>query len=281
MQHKKALILLMILTLAFASNLLIAGAQDQGTTISVVPDVDQATAGQEFTVKIQVTNADQIYGASFELSFDPSAFEVLQPASLVVEPGSFFDGIAGFPLQNTVDAETGTISFALTLTQPAEPISGDGVLGTVTFRALKDAPTAIAAVKASLVSPEFSEVNGNKVAQSMKNVPAQISQAPAVAQSNTSAAASTTNSASVSVASVSGGSQADATAMFGNLPASASVQQTQSDANSLVTQLPLIAAGLFFVFGLVLLTFSVGMYSRMRVRFNVMAMNEIQPEQVF
>jgi cohesin domain-containing protein len=257
MQYKKMFISLIIPAFIAASNFLAAGAQGTVTTVTVLTDVQQVKAGQDFTARVEVAHAIKIYGVSFKLSYDPQLFEVVKSGEAAVNPGSFFGNKPGFTLKNAVDAATGSIEYALTLTLPAEPVSGDGILGLVTFHALKDAPVSITAIQANLVSPEFSEVNGHLIAQRVDQVPAQIIQSGASGQSSV-------------------------TGIFSN-PA-LNTQPTVKEMNQLnvtVSRVPLIVAGLFFVAGLVLLTLSVGMYSRMRVRSNRMVMKEIQPEQVF
>jgi Cohesin domain len=266
MQHKKALSLFIILVVMAAVNVLTVGAQDSSTpTISILPDVQQASSGQEFNVTIQVAGASQIYGTSFKLAFDPQSFEVVPDGSNVVTPGAFFEGKPGFPLKNAVDDITGIVDYGLTLTSPAEPVSGDGIIGTVRFRALKDAAVTVNATEASLVSPVFSEVDGHKIAESINNVPVQIVQS--------SAPDAESAVASASMASV----QDDPLAMFDNpaLNSGLSAAQQPVPVQGQPSQLPMIAAGVFFSIGLVLLTISVGMYSRMRVRFNMMTMKDI------
>ncbi len=288
MQHKKSLTLLIVFVLIVASNLFTVGAQDNGATISVLPDVSQVTAGQEFTVNVQVTNADQIYGVHFQLAYDPTSFQaVATDDGKIVSLGSFFGTNPSTVMRNIADDQTGLINYDLTLMNPAPALSGDGVVGTVKFRALKDGSTAITSPEANLVSPVFTtDANGQKTVQKMNHVPVQITQgvAPAV---NAPAPLTTSNTASVaaSAASASVSSNADATSMFSNpalnnQPAPV-VQPVPVESSHSSSQLPLIIAGVFFALGLGLLTVSVGLYSRMRMRFNMMALTEIHPEQVF
>ena len=180
--------------------------------------------------------------------------------SSAVTPGGFFEGKPGFTLKNTADAASGVVDYALTLMQPAEPVSGDGVLGTIRFRALKDA-----AVTISLVSPEFTEVDGQKVAQRVNQVPVQIVQAFAPDAESAVALAPVVSA------------QNDPVSMFSNPALNNGLPASQGQPS----HLPLIAAGVFFVAGLILLTLSVGMYSQMRVRYNVMAMKDIRARQVY
>jgi|GEM_PF-1283558 len=262
---------LLLITLLLIAQVWITGAQDSSPRIWLSSEVAQVTAGQEFAVTVNVGGTTGVYGGSFQLLYDALVFEVLFDNNQAVTPGAFFGSAPSFPLKNSADAAAGTVDYALTLTQPAEPVSGDGVLGTVKFRALKDSPVNMMPVKASLVSPEFTEVDGRKIAQKINQVEAQITEMtvgeipviasqplPSVDQAQPQAVVVATLVPDTAIASV-----------------SVAASQPNNDAVVAAPMMPLqsnnrvvIAAGLFFFAGLVLLIISVGMYSKMRVRFS-------------
>jgi hypothetical protein len=280
MKGKQYSIGLFMMSLLLIAQVWIAGAQDTTPRIWLTSPVEQATAGQEFTVTVNVGGANQVYGGSFQLLYDTQLFEVVVTDTKAVTPGSFFGDAPSFPLKNGADAMGGTVDYALTLTQPAQPVSGDGVLGTVTFRALKDAPVSILPAKASLVSPEFTEVDGRLIAQKINQVEAQIAEtvvgdtaAPVVASAPVTTAieeqpavvvAPTADTATASV-SVSASANQPVDTTVASAPVSGAPAVSERQVNSRV----LIVAGLFFLAGLVLLITSVGMYSKMRVRFSL------------
>ncbi|MBZ0281000.1 MAG: cohesin domain-containing protein [Anaerolineae bacterium] len=263
MQSKKHIFAVIGIVLLVAANLFAVGAQDAAPRIWLASDLTQAAIGQEFSITVNVDGAEQIYGSSFKLSYDPLAFEVVITEGKAIVPGAFFQDQPGFELKNAASAQTGVIDYALTLMQPAQPVSGGGVIGTITFRALQDAPVVITATEASLVSPEFAEIDGRLVAQRINQVTAQIDNT--LAQSTTVVAQSSTNNE-------------EAASMFVNPElAGITAESPESAAPVNVSPAPrsndvaLIFAGVFFTAGLVLLTVSVGMYSRMRVRFSMLA----------
>lgn len=234
-----------------------AGAQDSSPRVWLSSEIAEATAGQEFTVTVNVAGTNAVYGGSFQLTYDPTQVEVILAENLAVTPGAFFGAGPSFTLKNT--AVDGVIDYALTLTQPATPISGDGALGTITFRALANAPVNITTVKADLVSPEFTEVEGRLIAQRINQVTAAIepiTAAGAVVQPAVSAPATASVSVGAATAAVNQPVQ----------PAVTSVQPaTEGRQNN---NMVLLVAGIFFAAGLLLLTISVGMYSKMRTRFS-------------
>jgi len=146
----------------------IISAQETSPRVWLSSDTPQVVNGQAFTITINVADAVGVYGGSFKLAYDPQALEVALDEDKAVTPGGFFDTATSFTLANT--ANEGTVEYAMTLTQPAEPVSGSGVLGTVTFRALTNAVVDITPIEARLLSPEFSEVDGRKIAQKINEV---------------------------------------------------------------------------------------------------------------
>lgn len=268
MKHKLSTALLfavMIFSLMF-----FVSAQENTTHIWLSTSAEQATAGQEVTVTVNVSEAEAIYGSSFKLSYDPQVLEVVTVEDAVVQSGSFFGDAPNFPLTNK--AEAGTIEYAMTLIQPAEPVSGEGILGTITLRALTDTAVVITPVEASLVSPQFAEVDGRKVAQSMNTIRPELAENsvnPVVAQNPEPVVQEAAPADDgIAVASV-----ADALAARQAAPEVG--EQVTMPAPSLVLQpvpiLPstsfnpaLIFSAMLFLMGIGLLVISVGMYTRMR-----------------
>ena len=79
-------------------------------------DTDNVTAGQEFTVTVNIAGAVDVYGGSFQLLYDTQAFEVVVVDLKAISPGAFFENGPSFALKNSADASAGTVDYALTLT---------------------------------------------------------------------------------------------------------------------------------------------------------------------
>jgi hypothetical protein len=174
MQMKTGGFRLMISLLLIVAGAALAVGQAAGPLVRLVIEADSVTVGQEFVVTLRIDDAADIYGGSFRLVYDPQALEIVLVDDKAVTPGGFFAGQPGFTLKNSVDVQQGEIEYALTLTQPAEPVSGAGEVGTVVFRALADAPITIEPVEARLLSPQFTEVNGRRIAHQIDEVPTQM-----------------------------------------------------------------------------------------------------------
>jgi hypothetical protein len=260
MRQRIILVLFVVISIAVASSV---GAQDSLPRLWWSADQTDVKSGQQTTLRIQVSAADQIYGVSFQLNYDPAVFEVVLNNQSPVSAGDFFGGQPGFAVQNGVDVSAGRVDYALTLTQPAQPVSGDGVLATLTLRALKDTPVQVTLVNASLVSPQFEDVNGTLVARSIRQVPAQIiDSAQSVAAVSVPAAPA---DAAVAAAPAGGELPAafnhiDLTQTAVQAAAPVAVVAVSSSAISPVS----LATLVFFAAGALLLLVSLWMYTRIR-----------------
>jgi hypothetical protein len=226
--------MMIALLLAFAT----VGAQDT-PRIWAQADAERATAGQTVTITVRLDGVQDIYGSSFKMLYDAALFEVVSQNNQAVLPGPFFGTANTFALKNS--AADGVVEYALTLTQPAQPVSGAGVVGTVMLRALADAPVLVTLYEAALVSPLFIEVDGRRVAQSMNTIVPQV------------AAMTFNDVAPAAVASVRASAEQAAPRTISAPPASMPADQTM-----------MLIAALFLIGGVALLIISVGMYTRMR-----------------
>jgi len=234
-------------------------AQSDSAVVTLSAPAEPVNAGDTFTVTIQVGNATGVYGGSIRLTYDPLALEPITTDAGVVTPGDFFGNQPGFTLKNVADGATGTIEYAMTLRQPAEPVTGSGVLGTIQFQALQSGPAEIAVAEARLLAPRFEEVNGRKIARAVDQVPVEVQ-------------GTTVNSGVV----------LDATPMLTESQLVAQSPQTDDtfqpwavSAEPVMTVQPssgtspvMIAGIAFFMAGLLLFTMGVGSYVRLHRQFN-------------
>jgi hypothetical protein len=243
MKFKTLISILIMLTSVAVMNAVIINAQEPQPRLWLSPETIQTQPDQEFTVTINVADAVGVYGGSFKLTYDPQVIEVVSSDDQVILPGDFFEGRPSFTLKNSIPQE-GVIEYALTLTQPAEPVTGSGILGTITFRALSEASVTLTPIEARLLSPEFTEVEGRLVAQQINEVEAQM-QGATLAIGNAVQASSTSN-------------------QLESAP-SANFDEPMivlSKADVFI----LAAAGVFFIAGLALFAMTVGMYARLNTR---------------
>ncbi|MBZ0297236.1 MAG: cohesin domain-containing protein [Anaerolineae bacterium] len=234
-------------------------AQGNSPLVWLSADQTQLAAGETAVVTIYVDQAVDIYGGSFKLAYDPQTLEVVFDENKAVTAGTFFEDQPGFTLKNSADAQNGVVEYALTLTQPAEPVSGSGVIGTVTFHALSDTVVDVSPTETRLLSPEFSEVDGRKIARKINEIETRVQ-------------GTNINAAPQAVVE-------DSAPVTNELPqvveqpqveiAAPAAQQTISQPTVAMpshrsNQLVLFVGGGLFLFGLALFAISLGTYSNLR-----------------
>ncbi len=111
-------------------------------TVRLVPFSRTVAVDGTTTVDIVIDNATDLYGAEVHLRFDPGLLAVVdadgQSANGInITPGSLLapSGAGGVAV-NWAYNSTGLIDFAVTLTKPDRPVSGGGVLASITFKSL-------------------------------------------------------------------------------------------------------------------------------------------------
>ena len=108
------------------------------------------------TVDLMAENVTDLYGVEFRLTYDPSVVSIQdanpQQEGLQIEAGSFLPADQGFVVANTVNETDGTINFAMTLLNPAPPVSGTGPLARLTFNMLQNTPSTLEIEDLTLVA---------------------------------------------------------------------------------------------------------------------------------
>lgn len=93
--------------------------------------------GAQFEIPVEVRAVQDLYAIDIEVRFDPAILQAedADPNSEGVQAGlgTFLE--AGLLLVNEVDNITGVFRFAMTQVNPAEPVSGDGILLVLYFAA--------------------------------------------------------------------------------------------------------------------------------------------------
>jgi hypothetical protein len=138
---KRHLILSLLLSLAMLAPWMFlyskADAQSTSAVIRFDPQTLGMTPGSQGSVSILVENVADLYGLEFHLRFDPQIAEVVDanPAKggIQITPGDAWQG--GFIAVNHADNVSGKIDFAVTLLNPAQPLSGKLTIATITFQA--------------------------------------------------------------------------------------------------------------------------------------------------
>jgi hypothetical protein len=110
------------------------------TTISLEPPNATIQGCETISVGIWITDVADLYGADVRLSFDATVLEVVDADSgksgVQLEHGNLLTDTDSlrFVVRNRAENITGTIEYAVTQLNPAEPVTGSGVLAIIWLR---------------------------------------------------------------------------------------------------------------------------------------------------
>lgn len=238
-------------------------AQSGTALVTLTAPTDPVRTGDLVSIAVQINGAEGVYGGSLLLNYDPLALEVVPVDDGAIVPGDFFGDQPSFTLKNAADAAAGSIEYALTLRQPAEPVSGAGTMGTVQFMALRDGVVELTVADASLLVPQFEEVNGRKIARKIDEMTVQA-QNLSLNIGGAGDAAVVEQPQTIVDASQSETFESPPFLQSDNIPASVPVLVQPARMAS-----PAMIAGVsFFILGLVMFTLGVGTYVRLRRQFS-------------
>lgn len=117
-------------------------------------DKTKVAMGQEMSADVLLKEAPLFYGSDVRLTFNPDLLEVIdaneKSSGVQIEPGDFLDPSKSFFLLNQSNNKNGSISYALSLLNPAPAVDGNGRLATIAFRAKSPGQTAIRIEKGEL-----------------------------------------------------------------------------------------------------------------------------------
>jgi len=185
--HKLTSLITIIAALLATTSLVFA---QQGAKVYLQP---VESGNGQVTVDVMAENVTDMYGAEFQLKFDPAAVSV-QDANpdqegIQIAAGTLLPTDKGFVVANQVNQAEGTVVFALTLLNPAPPVSGGGPLARVTFNVLQSGPATINIERAKLVAVDLQTIPSQTAPFTIENAaPQQQQQAEQQQQSNNVAA---------------------------------------------------------------------------------------------
>lgn len=147
---KIACLSVVLLALLVAAPLALA---QNGTRLTLKP---VSSAEGMVTVEVQAENVSDLYGLELHLKYDPAMLEIqdsqVDQPGVQIEPGALLPVNQGFVVANQADPSQGTIMYALTLLNPAQPVSGSGPVARMNFKVLQNASSTITVERSTLVS---------------------------------------------------------------------------------------------------------------------------------
>lgn len=109
----------------------------QGTAVvSFNPSSTTVAVGSTVNVTVRVDGVSNLRGVEVHITFDPALLEIVDTdstrAGVQIALGPFLS--PDYPVQNDADLTAGHLDFAYSQLPPSVPVSGSGVLATITFR---------------------------------------------------------------------------------------------------------------------------------------------------
>jgi LysM repeat protein len=133
----------------------------QGPTVVIDPPSREVAVEATTTVDIRIENVSDLFGAEVHLTFDPALLEGVDAdagkAGVQIQPGTFLS--PDFTAQNEVDQAAGKVDFAISQMAPHGPVSGSGVLATITFKGKAVGISPINFVNVILAAPGGVQIN--------------------------------------------------------------------------------------------------------------------------
>jgi len=162
MRKHHLLSLLLVLTLSIMLSVTHDSyAQGTPVVVRIAPTSAQVGVGQTVDLAIEVVSVQGMYGFDVDLSFNPSAVEVVDAdpdlTGVQVSMGTFMD--SGFMIINQADNVAGTLRFAMTQLNPSTAKSGTGNLVVMRFRGKQTNPTS----EVMLNSVKIAQPDGTKI----------------------------------------------------------------------------------------------------------------------
>lgn len=130
------------------------------TTLHTDPSALGLKPGEQGALVLVVEDVQDLYGAEVHLAFDPNIVEVVDAnaaqAGVQIQSGDWLTNT--FVAANMADNAAGQIDYAVTLLNPAPPMSGSGALATITFKAKAKGSSALTIEKAILATRDAVEI---------------------------------------------------------------------------------------------------------------------------
>jgi hypothetical protein len=163
---------------------------DNGTRVYLQP-VEKRESGL-MTVDVMVENVTDLYGLELHLKYTPEVLEAQDVKAdqdgVQVEPGTLLPVSQGFVVANQVNQAEGKVTYAITLLNPAPPVSGSGPVARLTFKVLQNASSTIEVEQVTLVSASLETIAAQTsplIFGEAEQRPVQVNAAPPVASDTT------------------------------------------------------------------------------------------------
>ncbi|MEK7274132.1 MAG: cohesin domain-containing protein, partial [Candidatus Desantisbacteria bacterium] len=138
--------------------------------LKLQPETIDALTNQDVTVKVMVDKVAGLYGASFDILFDPSLLRGIN-----ITEGNFLsqDGLQTSFLR-TIDNKNGKVIIGISRLEKVKGISGSGTLCSITFKTMGQGITTLGFDNLSLKDTEFDSLSLSVNESKVKIIPIKL-----------------------------------------------------------------------------------------------------------
>lgn len=148
----------------------------ESTVVRFDPATANLSVGQTVAINVQIDNVTGLAGDEVNISYNPAVLDVQDAdstkAGVQVALGTFLK--PDFVARNDVDSVQGRINFAAVQQSPTPPVSGSGVLATITFRAKANGTSSL-----TFTTVNLSTANGTAISRVLQNGQVNVGGGPA------------------------------------------------------------------------------------------------------
>jgi hypothetical protein len=152
-------------------------AQDSQALLALRSDTTELQTGEYYTVRIEIDNVEELWSTTMQISYDPTMLYIVGTESgSPVELGNFLsDG--GLVIQNNVNENNGTLRYTPSRLAPADPVSGNGVIGTFVIFPLQSGQATLSFTDADMSRVIFTtNEQGFRTVQESVSIPFAVTQ---------------------------------------------------------------------------------------------------------
>jgi len=195
--HLKTSIVMLFFIASLFAVLPIQMAKAQTTTISVTPQTNTVSVGQTFSVNIEISNVQNLYGLDIALSWDTSMLKLDSNQTFVGESNGVLNPQVLF-VQESADQSTGEYNVVATSENPAGPFSGSGTVATLTFTVKSTGQSSLTLKSSTSNSPQLASYAAPGSGETSQPISATVTNGVVQTSSSTSTPLSSSTSTSSS-----------------------------------------------------------------------------------
>lgn len=155
----------------------LAAQDDERALLALRTDATDLQTGEFYTIRIEVDNVTDLWSATMRIAYDPQQlFIVGTNAGSPIDLGSFLND-GGLVVQNRVDENENFIRFTPSRVAPADPVSGNGVVGEFLIFPLQSGTTTLSFLDGQLSRVIYAtDENGERTVGESQEIPFAVTQ---------------------------------------------------------------------------------------------------------